>query len=63
MAKAETKPVDKHTRAPQAGRLIVCPQCSKASRVYHFAWSALACINCGQMVSKKDFLIYSENEA
>jgi ribosomal protein S27E len=49
------KPVDKHARAPKDGRPIVCPHCDKATRVYHFAWCAITCNGCGQLVNKEDF--------
>lgn len=57
------KTVNKHTRAPRDGRLIVCPNCDEASRVYHFAWCAITCSHCGEIVNKEDFLIHSGEDA
>ena len=47
--------VSKSTRASKNGKLIICPQCNNEARVYHFAWSAITCINCGADVNKLDW--------
>lgn len=44
--------VTKTTRAPRTGRVIECPHCASLHRVFHFAWSALGCQGCGEMVEK-----------
>tara|TARA_R110002020_G_scaffold18695_2_gene64980 strand:- start:20480 stop:20821 length:342 start_codon:yes stop_codon:yes gene_type:complete len=49
--------VNNKTRAPTGGREIVCPECDRASTVYHFSWSALACVWCEAEVNKNDWLI------
>ena len=48
--------VNRFTRAGKNGREILCPECREWSTVYHFSWSALGCIHCGEMVNKEDFL-------
>ena len=50
MSKVENK-----TRAPKGGREIVCPECDGASTVYHFSWSALACVWCEAEINKNDW--------
>ena len=47
--------VTSRTRAPGSGRLIYCPHCNTWARVYHFAWSALSCRNCGRSVPKTEW--------
>ena len=49
--------VNKHTRAGKYGKIISCPHCSHQAPVYHFAWSALGCTDCGEMVDKNDWLL------
>lgn len=49
--------VNKHTRAGRDGKDIFCPNCMKASHVYHFAWSALMCQSCKAEVQKGEFLL------
>jgi ribosomal protein S27E len=51
-----TNRITKTTRAPRTGRAIVCPHCSSALTVYHFAWSALVCPACGQATEKRHWL-------
>ena len=46
------KLITRHTRAPKAGAFIRCPYCEGVSRVTHFAWSALGCPHCNEMVAK-----------
>ena len=46
------KPVTKHTRAGYKGKLIECPICQDQHVVYHFAWSALGCQSCQNMIDK-----------
>ena len=50
----QTKPITRHTRAGKHGKEIMCT-CGDVHRVYHFAWSALGCQACGNMVDKYDF--------
>ena len=51
------KHVDKHTRAGNNGRTIVCPQCCNVSKVFHFSWSALTCQSCDVSINKGDWLL------
>ena len=48
--------VTKTTRAPRTGRVIECPHCASSHRVFHFAWCALACQDCGEMVEKYQWI-------
>lgn len=43
------------SRVSKAGANIACPDCGAISTVYHLAWSALGCQQCGAMVSKADW--------
>ncbi len=36
---------------------LVCPHCQHETHVGHFSWSALACLNCGEMVNKEDWFL------
>jgi ribosomal protein S27E len=49
--------VNKHTKAGVNGKLVTCPKCNVASRIYHFAWTGLICLNCKQEVKKQDWLV------
>ena len=49
--------VNRYTRAGKKGKQICCPECREWLTVYHFSWSALNCINCGEDVNKEDFII------
>ena len=51
------KLVNGHTRAGKTGKQILCPECREWSTVYHFSWSALGCIHCGEMINKEDFIV------
>jgi len=55
------KPVTKHTRAPQSGKRILCPNCDRIGIVYHFAWCAVTCQHCKEIVKKEDWLAYPSN--
>ena len=55
------KLVNKHTRAGYNGKVIVCPLCDSRARVFHFAWSALGCLNCKGMVNKQDWYLTEVN--
>ena len=46
------KPVTRYTRSGIYGKVIECPECNNQSRVYHFAWSALGCQSCKDMIDK-----------
>ena len=50
-----TKKVNRHTRAGQLGKFIVCPNCNQGNTVFHFAWSALGCQHCNTMVEKNQW--------
>lgn len=47
--------VTARTRAPQSGRVIICPKCHESTRVFHFSWSAIICPACLKIVQKGDF--------
>ena len=49
--------VNRYTRAGKYGKLITCPKCHHSVPVYHFAWSALGCTNCHEMIEKHDWEI------
>jgi len=49
--------VDRFTRAGRDGRVITCPHCATAARVYHFAWCAITCSGCHRMIDKTEWLI------
>lgn len=43
----------KYCRANKhVGRDLYCPECNAPSTVFHFAWSALRCGNCGDSVDR-----------
>ena len=54
-----SKTVNRYTRAGKNGKEIICPYCNKISRVYHFSWSAVGCLNCKEMVNKNEWRIAS----
>ena len=54
-----SKTVNRYTRAGKNGKEIICPHCNKISRVYHFSWSAVGCLNCKEMVNKNEWRIAS----
>jgi len=56
----DSKPVTKHTRAKRAGTLLLCPECKKTNRIYHFSWVAIVCLNCKAEVNKYDWRIANE---
>ena len=53
--------VNKHTRAGIYGKSITCPVCEHQQIVYHFAWSALGCTNCKEMVNKQNWYLSEVN--
>ena len=52
--------VNKHTRAGNNGKMIICPCCSQIATVYHFSWSALTCQSCQQSINKYDWIRYTK---
>lgn len=48
--------VNRYTRAGFDGRVITCPNCGHSKTVYHFAWYALGCNGCNEMIKKTDYL-------
>ena len=56
MNKFEIKKVNRYTRASHDGKRIVC-KCNAAIRVFHFSWSAIKCVDCGQDIKKEDWTI------
>ena len=53
--------VNRYTRAGINGKEITCPLCEHEHTVYHFAWSALGCLNCKGMVNKQDWYLTEVN--
>lgn len=53
----KTKPVNKHTRAGKDGKVVICPKCNGALRLYYFAFSSIACLHCGEVIEKYNLLI------
>ena len=49
------KLVNKHTRAGRQGKMIICPECDYKQFVYHFAWSALGCLDCNHLIDKYEW--------
>ena len=50
-----SKNVNSRTRAGKHGKFIICPECNCGETVYHFAWSALGCQHCGDMIEKNEW--------
>ena len=50
-----TKLVNKHTRAGRDGRIIICPKCNRIATVYHFAFCAITCQHCREVIDKYDW--------
>jgi len=50
-----SKNVNSRTRAGKNGKFIICPECHQGETVYHFAWSALGCVHCGDMIEKNEW--------
>ena len=48
--------LNKHTRAGKTGKVIICSQCRKTAKVYHFSWSGLTCCYCKAIINKEDWL-------
>ena len=48
----EFKPITSRVRAGKRGKHIMCPNCRSISKIYHFSWSALNCVNCDTMIDK-----------
>ena len=51
------KTVNRYTRANNNGKQITCPKCKQSSKVYHFSFIALTCLNCQQSINKYDWLL------
>ena len=49
--------VPKFTQGSKKGKVIFCPHCSHAHKVYNFAWTALECVHCGETTTKYKWLI------
>jgi hypothetical protein len=49
--------VNKHTRAGQNGKLVICPFCDEKQRLYHFSFIACTCQSCKKLVDKYDWLL------
>ena len=53
--------VNRYTRAGYNGKSITCPLCEHEETIYHFAWSALGCTNCKEMINKQDWYLTEVN--
>lgn len=50
--------VTNRTRASRTnGKFIYCPHCGSQHRVFHFAWTALKCADCGNWTDKCEYLL------
>lgn len=54
---AKDKKVNDKTRAGAEGKMIYCPLCTNAVKVYHFDWTAILCANCKMPVNKTDWVL------
>jgi len=52
-------PITKRARAGKWGKHIMCPNCKSISKVYHFSWSGLQCLECKESIDKLDWLVES----
>ena len=50
-------PINRYTRTGKWGKRILCPNCNHQSIVYHFAWSALSCMHCKEIIEKDEWLV------
>ncbi len=51
------EPLTSSHRINTHGRLVRCPHCYHAKRIYHLSFSSLGCMNCKAKVSKYDWFI------
>jgi hypothetical protein len=51
------QPIPKWTHGGKKGKSVFCPECSSATHVYNFKWSALVCGHCSAAVNKRDWLM------
>ena len=59
------KKVNGRTRAKKDGTVLRCPKCDftvcqdclQGNKVYHFAWSAITCQGCKEMVEKNEWAV------
>ena len=51
------------TRARPEGTVLTCGCCKKLARVYHFAWSAIRCPNCGADNTKQSWRFDAYNQS
>ena len=54
-----TQTVNIYTSAGKNGKVIGCPLCDSRSRVFHFSWSSVSCLNCNHLIDKYDWRIAS----
>ncbi len=57
MATNRTELVNKHTRAGEDGKIVICPKCDGILKLYNFAFCAIACLHCNEEIEKYDLLI------
>ena len=51
------------TKARPEGTVLTCGCCKKLARVYHFAWSAIRCPNCGADNTKQSWRFDAYNQS
>ena len=51
------------TKARPEGTVLTCGKCKKPTRVYHFAWSAIRCPNCGADNTKQSWRFDADNQS
>ena len=51
------------TKARPEGTVLTCGSCKKLARVYHFAWSAIRCPNCGADNTKQSWRFDTYNQS
>ena len=54
----EWRPVTRYSRARRDGTIVQCSKCKTLTKVYHFAWIAMGCKYCEEMIDKGDWLEY-----
>ena len=54
--------VNRHTRAGQNGKIMLCPKCGTAMRVYHFSFCGITCQGCREGIDKYELELPSSDE-
>ncbi len=51
----KSRTINRYTRAGREGKCIECPDCQNQAVVWHFAWDALGCTECGGIYHKYEW--------